>query len=167
MAGKKAQPTPTQTETYWQAVRRPVYALAFLLPMMALYETGVVLWGHESAREALSNANRPYAGEILRNGADALIRKLLGRLGVELGWAGLFVSGGVIIVTLVVWQVVSRQSWSLRFDHVVGMFSESVFYASLLPLMYVIASLRPLGAAMRSEERRVGKECRSRWSPYH
>ena len=24
-----------------------------------------------------------------------------------------------------------------------------------------------LAAAMRSEERRVGKECRSRWSPYH
>src|SRR2546421_4442271 len=23
------------------------------------------------------------------------------------------------------------------------------------------------GLAMRSEERRVGKECRSRWSPYH
>src|SRR2546430_777903 len=23
------------------------------------------------------------------------------------------------------------------------------------------------GASMRSEERRVGKECRSRWSPYH
>src|SRR2546430_4182575 len=26
---------------------------------------------------------------------------------------------------------------------------------------------RPRLAAMRSEERRVGKECRSRWSPYH
>src|SRR3712207_7018925 len=24
-----------------------------------------------------------------------------------------------------------------------------------------------VGAARRSEERRVGKECRSRWSPYH
>src|SRR3712207_7644884 len=24
-----------------------------------------------------------------------------------------------------------------------------------------------LGGASRSEERRVGKECRSRWSPYH
>ena len=23
------------------------------------------------------------------------------------------------------------------------------------------------GAILRSEERRVGKECRSRWSPYH
>ena len=26
---------------------------------------------------------------------------------------------------------------------------------------------RGLAAAIRSEERRVGKECRSRWSPYH
>ena len=25
----------------------------------------------------------------------------------------------------------------------------------------------PVGATTRSEERRVGKECRSRWSPYH
>ena len=24
-----------------------------------------------------------------------------------------------------------------------------------------------MGALLRSEERRVGKECRSRWSPYH
>ena len=28
-----------------------------------------------------------------------------------------------------------------------------------------VASLR--GTVYRSEERRVGKECRSRWSPYH
>src|SRR6266852_9746849 len=27
--------------------------------------------------------------------------------------------------------------------------------------------LAELSAALRSEERRVGKECRSRWSPYH
>ena len=27
--------------------------------------------------------------------------------------------------------------------------------------------LRALVADRRSEERRVGKECRSRWSPYH
>src|SRR5256885_5228566 len=29
------------------------------------------------------------------------------------------------------------------------------------------ALARELGADGRSEERRVGKECRSRWSPYH
>ena len=26
---------------------------------------------------------------------------------------------------------------------------------------------KPQRCGMRSEERRVGKECRSRWSPYH
>src|SRR3712207_8349040 len=29
------------------------------------------------------------------------------------------------------------------------------------------SSLSPSGTFSRSEERRVGKECRSRWSPYH
>ena len=29
------------------------------------------------------------------------------------------------------------------------------------------AAQRKLSAVSRSEERRVGKECRSRWSPYH
>ena len=32
----------------------------------------------------------------------------------------------------------------------------------------VVNKLRKCGSlALRSEERRVGKECRSRWSPYH
>ena len=30
-----------------------------------------------------------------------------------------------------------------------------------------IAEMKGRLAAVRSEERRVGKECRSRWSPYH
>ena len=28
-------------------------------------------------------------------------------------------------------------------------------------------TLTPVTVLQRSEERRVGKECRSRWSPYH
>ena len=32
---------------------------------------------------------------------------------------------------------------------------------------HAVATLRDGGFLMRSEERRVGKECRSRWSPYH
>jgi len=31
----------------------------------------------------------------------------------------------------------------------------------------VLGLLGSLGIRARSEERRVGKECRSRWSPYH
>ena len=36
-----------------------------------------------------------------------------------------------------------------------------------LALLYVKHPLERSDAAVRSEERRVGKECRSRWSPYH
>ena len=32
---------------------------------------------------------------------------------------------------------------------------------------YEIAMITDSGSVTRSEERRVGKECRSRWSPYH
>ena len=45
--------------------------------------------------------------------------------------------------------------------------------ATLFPIYYLIlTSLEPTEVLFmvpprRSEERRVGKECRSRWSPYH
>src|SRR5260370_34021810 len=41
---------------------------------------------------------------------------------------------------------------------------------TVLPVVMIVGSLNPdkiVGAQARSEERRVGKECRSRWSPYH
>jgi hypothetical protein len=39
----------------------------------------------------------------------------------------------------------------------------------MLPTVLVMAEMSELTVALtvRSEERRVGKECRSRWSPYH
>ena len=33
--------------------------------------------------------------------------------------------------------------------------------------VFYFGMLIPMSATARSEERRVGKECRSRWSPYH
>ena len=33
--------------------------------------------------------------------------------------------------------------------------------------MILLNEILPLRIGKRSEERRVGKECRSRWSPYH
>ena len=42
----------------------------------------------------------------------------------------------------------------------------SDFYSDVLKRCE--GSLRPVDVKLcRSEERRVGKECRSRWSPYH
>ena len=34
-------------------------------------------------------------------------------------------------------------------------------------LQKAVYYLKNYGMSYRSEERRVGKECRSRWSPYH
>ena len=39
--------------------------------------------------------------------------------------------------------------------------------AALVLLAAALILLHPTRQAERSEERRVGKECRSRWSPYH
>src|SRR2546426_4711096 len=40
--------------------------------------------------------------------------------------------------------------------------------ADITPMeLYPAATDRPIWMLHRSEERRVGKECRSRWSPYH
>ena len=50
-----------------------------------------------------------------------------------------------------------------------------VFYGPIATLyrqaqglsVFDITLIESLCLALRSEERRVGKECRSRWSPYH
>ena len=38
---------------------------------------------------------------------------------------------------------------------------------SAIALSTLMAGTMMVGCGSRSEERRVGKECRSRWSPYH
>ena len=40
------------------------------------------------------------------------------------------------------------------------------FYKIAYAVSFVVI-LSVIRAVVRSEERRVGKECRSRWSPYH
>src|SRR2546430_16712344 len=50
-----------------------------------------------------------------------------------------------------------------RFFHVVGLSDRGRSF----PAIFVFAGTLVACFMMRSEERRVGKECRSRWSPYH
>ena len=60
----------------------------------------------------------------------------------------------------------------LVLDNTDGKFGESVRaafakQAPKIPVTVVKANEKIPGEVKRSEERRVGKECRSRWSPYH
>ena len=43
----------------------------------------------------------------------------------------------------------------------------TITYSSQDPVGNVVTATRTITIVKRSEERRVGKECRSRWSPYH
>ena len=50
--------------------------------------------------------------------------------------------------------------------HVIYMYARVVYIiAKIATVLYII--YHHDSADYRSEERRVGKECRSRWSPYH
>ena len=47
-----------------------------------------------------------------------------------------------------------------------GEFTDQTLERGFVKLAFAIGTIRLAGVS-RSEERRVGKECRSRWSPYH
>ena len=72
----------------------------------------------------------------------------------------------LLILVLTVGNVFSRKvihrSWSFTEELVVAVFV-------LITLLAAALACREKGGlvSLRSEERRVGKECRSRWSPYH
>src|SRR3712207_1813977 len=63
-------------------------------------------------------------------------------------------------------SVVPVVVYKLLFE-TVGLDDYGVFRLVLALLNATIGLLLFVYAAPRSEERRVGKECRSRWSPYH
>src|SRR5947208_16659508 len=52
-------------------------------------------------------------------------------------------------------------------DVIVFLAAEGHILVEDLPGVGKTTLARALARAVRSEERRVGKECRSRWSPYH
>ena len=61
-------------------------------------------------------------------------------------------AGALIFTSLILWMAGAQPG--LTFQKIlIGAFGDSVKIAN--------------GLVVRSEERRVGKECRSRWSPYH
>ena len=50
-------------------------------------------------------------------------------------------------------------------DHFSRLFKNN--YSKVKYFAYILLRSEPDAEDVRSEERRVGKECRSRWSPYH
>ena len=59
-------------------------------------------------------------------------------------------------------QVQSEEAWQNQMAEKILRFVQNELYQDLRFLDVALSAL-----VWRSEERRVGKECRSRWSPYH
>ena len=54
-----------------------------------------------------------------------------------------------------------------KFSGINKNYSENVLNSYTAKLVQVLQSTTQIGRATQIGERRVGKECRSRWSPYH
>ncbi|MFH0965173.1 MAG: CPBP family intramembrane glutamic endopeptidase [Planctomycetota bacterium] len=101
---------------YWSETRQPIYALWVAVPMLVAYEVGLAWVGRFT--------DFPRA----RNGSDVLIQTLLGKLGIY----GALASAGVVIVTLLVWQIATRRPWSVKGAYLGGVVLEGISYALVL-----------------------------------
>ena len=61
---------------------------------------------------------------------------------------------------------VSRRKWTTK-PEVYSLIDDGARRAAEGSLLIVCIMSHGTAGTLRSEERRVGKECRSRWSPYH
>jgi len=106
--------------TYWHETRQPIYSLAFVLPMVLVYEVGIVLVNGPIA------ATRGYG---VRISSDVLLRGVMEELFSRLGLGGIVMSGMLVVLVLVVWQLASRRPWKLQPWMLGAMLGESVVLA--------------------------------------
>jgi len=116
-------------------VHRPVVCLAFLLPMLLLYEVGMVyLVPHLNGE-----TNTP--GRVI---AFYLLQKFTGLIGLS----GYYMPGVAAVVILVAWQMARGGRWKVRGQTLLGMLLESLMLAiPLLVLSHVANSYSAVMAA--------------------
>lgn len=109
---------------YWSASRRPLACLVFLLPLLLMYEAGVLLLG---------------AGEspALRNGADYWMRAGLRACGLN----QTLLLPGLIVAVLLAWQFWGRHPWTISRETLAGMAAESLLFAFVLVVLGQVQDL--------------------------
>src|SRR5258708_37711837 len=102
-------------------------------------------------------------GIAVFNDSTTLARSLraVSTLRLALGWTALL--GAIIFL--------EGTSWDIQWHSYIGrdrtLIPPHIMMLSGVALSGISGLLAVLIESWRSEERRVGKECRSRWSPYH
>ncbi len=112
LANHSPSPTAQWFREYWRQTRRPLASLAFILPLLVLYEGGVVLLGSQA----------------VRNGADVWLRQLLDQLGL----GQYFVLPAMTVAVLLAWHHITRDRWQLSASVLYAMFAECAVLGLLL-----------------------------------
>lgn len=96
---RPARRSPNVPRSYWDATKRPLQILAFLLPLIALYELALVflLQSQESVRTVLAHRYLLDFFDVFR---------IAPRGALHLG-------GIAIIVVLLVWHILERNQWRI------------------------------------------------------
>jgi len=100
---------------YWELTRQPLPSLVFLLPLLFLYEIGVIVL----AQSGITSA---------RNGADHWIREGL----LSVGFEQVHLLPSLIVLALGAWHLLGKYQKKVSWDLWSGMLAESVLFAVLL-----------------------------------
>ncbi|MBX3354967.1 MAG: CPBP family intramembrane metalloprotease [Phycisphaeraceae bacterium] len=134
-----ARPIVATTATaYFDRSKQPLEILAFLAPLIVIFEIGLV------------GVLRHGDGSVLTNRAHLTLLRLFEWSGVRaeaLLLPALSLPAAALIVVLLTWHALSRRSWSVHLPTVGGMAIESLLTAlPLVTIGWIVASL-PLAAA--------------------
>src|SRR5215475_2361918 len=117
---------------------------------------------------------RKWTTRLATRGAERVDERALAKTFIKLGATGF--GGGLAVIAHIRRVVVYKNRWMSEEE-----FLDAVSLAQSLPGANTVNAIAYIGLKLcgirgalvsvasfrRSEERRVGKECRSRWSPYH
>jgi membrane protease YdiL (CAAX protease family) len=107
---------------YWWESRRPLSSLVFVLPLLVVYELGVLALG-------------PSA---IRNGADVWLRQFLDLVGLP----HYFLLPVLTVLLLLVWHHLNRDPWRVSMPVLQGMLIESILLAfALIGIAHLQGSL--------------------------
>jgi len=103
---------------YWRLSRGPLASLLFVLPLLLLYEGGVLLLGPDA----------------VRNGADVWLRELLDLTGL----GSYCLLPLLTVAVLLGWHHTTRRSWQVEPRVFLGMLAESALFGFLLLVVAIV-----------------------------
>ncbi len=118
---KPADSCPGYMPTYLCESARPLVSLVFVLPLLLVYELGILVMGTSA----------------VRNGADALMRHLLDLL----GFGQYFLLPVLTCAVLLGWHHIRREPWRFSAHVLPVMFAEAVAWAGLLLILWKLLGL--------------------------